>query len=146
MTQYLLPADLQAGGSSPDRPILVEPDRGPLRHLLIGDPALVRQVIRQIHLRQYQVDMLLWSPLLAIPETSLLIPPIPARSLPSCKSRNTSPLGQGTKPRPPPPSPFGSRGWAAKGVAYTSPWRPRNQKVFIGPLPFTSISPLASRQ
>ncbi len=82
MTQQLvLPADLKPGDSSPDRHILVEPDRGPLRHLLIGDPALVREVIKQLHMGRYQVDMLLWSPLLAIPETGLLIPRYPGQIL-----------------------------------------------------------------
>jgi hypothetical protein len=82
MAEFIVSVDPQAGGDGPDRSTLVGMDspgpvadpRGSLRHLLIGEPALVRETIRQIHLGRYRVDMLLWSGLLTIPEQGLVIP------------------------------------------------------------------------
>ncbi len=67
------------GGNGPHRHILVEPDRGPLRILAIGQPDYIRDAITQMHLGTFQVDMDFWSPLLAIPDTGLVIPRYPGQ-------------------------------------------------------------------
>ena len=79
MAQFIAPVDPNLGGNGPHRHILVEPDRGPLRFLAIGEPTYIQETITQIHLGTFKVDRQFWSPFLAIPETGLLIPRYPGQ-------------------------------------------------------------------
>ena len=49
------------------------PQREPLRHILLGSPAAVRQTIHLLHTLNYS-ETVLWSPILAIEEPLIITP------------------------------------------------------------------------
>ncbi len=49
------------------------PQREPLRHILLGSPAAVRQTIHLLHVLNY-AETVLWSPILAIEEPLIITP------------------------------------------------------------------------
>ena len=51
-----------------------QPDRDPLKHLLIGSPRAIRQTIHLLHTLRY-TEAGLWSPLIAMPNQQLIITP-----------------------------------------------------------------------
>ncbi|MBE9181157.1 hypothetical protein IQ268_21585 [Oculatella sp. LEGE 06141] len=55
-------------------PPSTQPDRDPLKHLLIGSPRAIRQTIHLLHNLRY-AEAGLWSPLIAIPNQQLIVTP-----------------------------------------------------------------------
>ena len=55
-------------------PIILQPERGRVRHLLYGDLRAVRHTIKELHKRGY-VEQFRWDPVLPIPENGILITP-----------------------------------------------------------------------
>lgn len=52
----------------------VYPEREPLRHIVLGSPAGVRQTIHRLHVVQY-VEQIHWSPLIVVPPSGIVITP-----------------------------------------------------------------------
>lgn len=50
------------------------PEREPLRHILLGSPAGVRQTINRLHVLHY-VEQIHWSQLIVVPPSGLVITP-----------------------------------------------------------------------
>jgi hypothetical protein len=51
-----------------------QPQREPLRHILLGSPDGVRQAIHRLHVLDY-VEQRQWSQLIAVPESGLVMTP-----------------------------------------------------------------------
>ncbi|MGJ3249502.1 MAG: hypothetical protein ACFE0J_00015 [Elainellaceae cyanobacterium] len=51
-----------------------QPEREPLRHILLGSTNGVQSTIHHLHVLGY-VEQRLWSPLLHVPETGIIITP-----------------------------------------------------------------------